>query len=62
MSFNDFVHEYKLKIKATSKIKIQQILSSLSLSDVKIHLWDGPFSNDVGIGSLHVTRGTHWVA
>ena len=55
-SSNDFIHKYNLKYKATSKIKIQQILSPLSLSDVGIYLRDGPFKTD-----LHPCLGTHCV-
>ena len=36
MTFNDFVKKFILKSKATSNIKIQQVLSSLSLNDVGI--------------------------
>ena len=61
MTFNDFIKKYKLKNKAISKIKIQQILSSLSLKDVGIYLRDGPFSTDIGIVNLHPSKGTHWV-
>ena len=61
MTFNDFVHKYKLKNKATSKIKIQQVLSSLSLNDVGIYLRDGPFESDIGIVNLQPSIGTHWV-
>ena len=61
MSFNDFVKKFDLKNKATSKIKIQQILSCLGLSDVGIYLRDGLFSTDVGIVNLHPLKGTHWV-
>ena len=60
MSFNDFVHIFNLKNKATSNIKIQ-VLSSLSLNDIGIHSRDGPFSSDIGIVNLHPTKGTHWV-
>ena len=49
MSFNDFVHKYILKNTATANIKILNILSSLSLSDVSIYLRDGPFESDIGI-------------
>ena len=31
------------------------------MSDVVIHLRDGPFSSDFGIVNLHPTKGTHWV-
>ena len=61
MTFNEFVLKNILKNKATSNIKIQQILSCLGLSDVGIYLRDGPFSTDVGIVNLHPSKGTHWV-
>ena len=61
MTFNDFIKKYKLKNEATSNIKIQQVLSSLSLNDVGIYLRDGPFSSDNGIVNLHPSKGTHWV-
>ena len=61
MTFNDFIKKHNLKNKATSNIKIQNILSSLSLNDVGIYLRDGPFSSDIGIVNLHSSKGTHWV-
>ena len=61
MTFNDFIKKYKLKNKSISNIKIQQILSSLSLNDVGIYLRDGPFLTDIGIVNLHPSKGTHWV-
>ena len=61
MSFNDFVRKHDLKNKATSNIKIQQVLSSLSLNDVWIYLRDGPFESDIGIVNLHRSKGTNWV-
>ena len=61
MTFNDFIKKYNLKNKATSNIKIQQVLSSLSLNDVGIYLRDGPFESDIGIVNLHPSKGTHWV-
>ena len=61
MSFNEFIKKYNLKNKATSNIKIQNILSSLSLNDVGIYLRDGPFSSDIGIVNLHLSKGSHWV-
>ena len=60
MSFNDFVKNFNLKNKATSNIKIRQVLSSLSLKDVGIYLGDGPFKTDTGILNLHPLKGTHW--
>ena len=60
MTFNDFVRKHDLKIKATSIIKIQQVLSSLSLNDVWIYLRDGPFKSDIVIVNLHPSKGTHW--
>ena len=61
MDFNDFVYKHKLKNKATSNIKIQQVLSALSLDGVGIHLRDGLFESDIGIVNLHPSKGTHWV-
>ena len=61
MSFNEFVKKFILKNKATSNIKIQQVLSSLSLNDVGIYLRDGSFESDIGIVNLHPSKGTHWV-
>ena len=61
LTFNDFVLKHNLKNKATSNIKNQQVLSSLSLNVVEIYLRDGPFQSDIGIVNLHPSRGTHWV-
>ena len=61
MTFNDFIKKYELKNKATSSLKIQNILSSLSLNDVGIYLRDGPFKSDIGIVNLHPSKGSHWV-
>ena len=61
MTFNDFVLKNNLKNKATSNIKIQQVLSSLSLNEVGIYLRNGPFKSNIGIVNLHPSKGTHWV-
>ena len=61
MTFNDFIKKHNLENKATSNIKIQQVLSSLSLNIVGIYLRDGPFKSDIGIVNLHPSKGTHWV-
>ena len=61
MSLNEFIKKFNLKNKATSNIKIQQVLSSLSLNDVGIYLRDGPFESDIGVVNLHPSKGTHWV-
>ena len=57
MLFNDFVEKYKLKNKATSNIKIQQVLNSIGLNNVGIYLRDGPISSDIGILSLLHSKG-----
>ena len=57
ITINDFVHEYR----ATSNIKLQQILVSIGLYEVGIYLGDGLFSSDIGIVNLHPSKGTHWV-
>ena len=61
ITFNEFIKKFNLKNKATSNIKIQQVLSSLSLNDVGIFLRDGPFESDIGIVNLHPSKGRHWV-
>ena len=61
MTFKDFIEKYKLKNKATSHIKIQQVLSSLSLNDVGICLRDGSFKSDNGVVNLHPSKGSHWI-
>ena len=61
MTFNEFIKKFHLNNKPTSKIKIQQFLSSLSLNDVWIYLRYGPFESDIGIVNLHPSKGTHWV-
>ena len=61
ITFSGFVYKYDLKNKATSNIKIQQVLSSLSFNDVGIYLRDGPFVSDIGIINLRPTKGSHWV-
>ena len=62
MTFNDFVQKHKLKNKATSNIKIYEVLKKLGLdSNVGIYLRDGDFLTSYGIVNLHPSRGTHWV-
>ena len=61
ITFNDFIKKYKLKNKAISNIKIQQVVNSIGLNNVGIYLRDGPFSSDIGIVNLHPSKGTHWV-
>ena len=61
LTFNEFIKKHNLRNKATSNIKIQQVLSSLSLNDVGIYLRDGSFKSDIGIVNLHPSKGTHWV-
>ena len=62
ITFNDFVHKYKLKNKATSNVKIYEVLKNIGLdSKVGIYLRDGSFSNEIGIVNFHPSKGTHWV-
>ena len=61
LTFNEFNKKHNLRNKATSNIKIQQVLLSLCLKDVGIYLRDGSFSSDIGIVNLHPSTGTHWV-
>ena len=59
LTFNEFIKKYNLKNKATSNIKIQQVLNSIGLNIVGIYLRDGPFSSDIGILNLHPLKGPH---
>ena len=61
MTFNDFIKKHNLKNKATSNIKIQQVLNSIGLNNVGIYLRDEPFESDIGSVNLHPFRGSHWV-
>ena len=61
MTFNDFVQKFMLRNKATSNIKIHQVLNSNGLDNVGIYLRDGPFKSNIGVVNLHPNRGTHWV-
>ena len=62
LTFNDFVRKHDLKNKATSNIKIYEVLKNIRLdTKVGIYLRDGPFSTDIGIVNLHPSKGTHWV-
>ena len=61
LTFNEFIKKFKLKNKATSNKKIQQVLNSIGLNNVGIYLRDGPFSTDIGIVNLHPSKGSHWV-
>ena len=62
MSFNYFVRKDGLKKKATSNIKIQNFLSSLSFNEVGICLRHGLFKSDERVVSLHPSKGTYWFA
>ena len=61
MTFNEFFKISKLKNKATTNIKKQQVPDSIRLYDVGIYLRDGPFSSDIGTVKLHPSKGRHWV-
>ena len=62
MTFIDFVKKYNLRNKATSNIKIYEVLKNIGLdTKVEIYLRDGSFSTDIGIVNLHPSKGTHWV-
>ena len=62
MTFNDFIKKYNLRNKATSNIKIYEVLKNIGLDKkVEIYLRDGLFTTDIGIVNLHPSKGTHWV-
>ena len=62
LTFNDFIKKYNLKNKATSNIKIYEVLKNIGLdTKVGIYLRDASFSTDIRIVNLHPSKGTHWV-
>ena len=62
MTFNEFNKKFNFKNRATSNIKIHEVLKKMGLdSDVGVYLRDGPFEFDIGISNLHPSKGTHWV-
>ena len=61
MTFKDFIKKYNLRNKATSNIKVQQVLFSIGLDNIDIYLRDGPFSSDRGVVNLHPLKGSQWV-
>ena len=62
MTFNDFVHKYKLKNRGTSTLKIYEVMKNIGLdSKVGFYLRDGDFSTFYGIVNLHPSKGTDWV-
>ena len=62
MLFNDSVHKYNLKNKATSNLKLYEVLEKIAIdSKVGFYLRDGPLSSNKGIVNLHPSKGTHWV-
>ena len=62
MASDDFVHKHNLKNKATSNIIIYEVFKKIGLdSKMGIYLRDGPFSSDIGIVNLHLSKRTHWV-
>ena len=62
MLFNDFVQKKNLKNKATSNLKLYEVLNKIGLdSKMGVFLRDGSFSTDIGIVNLHLPKGTHWV-
>ena len=62
LMFKDFIKKYNLKNKATSNIKLYEVLKKIGLdSKVVIYLRDGDFSSNYGVVNLHPSRGSHWV-
>ena len=62
ITFNDFIKKYNLRNKATSNIKINEVIKNIGLdTKVEIYLRDGSFSTDIGNVNLHPSKRTHWV-
>ena len=52
-----------MRNKATSNIKIYEVLKNIGLDNTKVEIYlrDGSFSTDIQIVNLHPSKGTHWV-
>ena len=62
ITFDYCVHKYNLEKKATSNIKIYEVLKKIGLdSKVGVYLRGDNFSLNYGILNLHPSNGTHWV-
>ena len=62
ITFNDFVHKYNLKNKATNNIKRYEVLKKIGIdSKVVVYLRDGDFLTSYGIVNRHPSRGIPWV-
>ena len=67
LSFQEFVEKYRLKIEATSNLKIhseKEILNELDiLAGVScgIYMRNDKLTTTAGRVNLHPTKGTHWV-
>ena len=61
LSFKEFLAKYNLENKATTNIKIQQLLKELCMEETGIYMRDQELNSDSGIVNLHPTKGTHWV-
>ena len=62
VKFNGFVPKQNLKNKATSNLKLNEVLKQIGLdTKMGISLRDGPFSTNMAILNLHPTRGSRWV-
>ena len=59
MTFNEFIHKYKVKNKATSNEKIYQSPSSVGLDNVDNYLRDGSFEFDIVIVHFHPFQSAH---
>ena len=56
-SFKEFVEKYRLKNKATSNVKIKEILNEINIP-CGIYMRVDKFTTDFGIVNLHPTKGT----
>ena len=61
LSFKEFVEKHGLKNKATSNVKIKEILNLLKLNSTGIYMRDDKFTTPSGLVNLHPIKGTHWV-
>ena len=61
MEFETFLKKYKLENKATSNIKISEVINKLKIKDFDIYMRDDELTTKQGIINLGAKKGTHWV-
>ena len=61
MNFDKFRKTFNLQNKATSNVKISEVINKLKINDFDIYMRDAKLTTKQGIINLDTKKGTHWV-